>query len=217
VTFDVPGSGLSDPAPPSLAAASRAIALVVEELDLRDVTLVVHDTGGWAAMAAVGSRPGLADRISRLVAVNTFGWRPRGVLRLALVVMGSDLVREITVRTGFLAWASGTRFGVGRHFDTAARTAWRRGLGDRTRRRFLHRMFTDAAHDQALAAEAERGVAALADRPTLTVFGQFGDYFRFRRGWLRLRPGMRVLLVPRGLHFPQCDDPALVAEAIRRL
>ena len=217
ITLDGPGSGLSNAAPASLATASAAIGELVEQLDLRDVTLVVHDTGGWATMAAVGSRPGLAERVCRLVAINTFGWRPRGILRLALLIMGSILIREIMAWTGFLAWASATRFGVGRHFDKATKKAWRQCLRDRSRRRFVHRMFTDAARDQTVARGAELGLAAIADRPTLTVFGQFGDYFRFRRGWRRIRPDVNELTVPRGLHFPQCDDPALVARAISSL
>lgn len=217
ITLDVPGSGLSDSAPASLATASAAIGELVEQLDLCDVTLVVHDTGGWATMATVGSRPGVAERVSRLVAINTFGWRPRGILRLALLFMGSIIMREIMTWTGFLAWASATRFGVGRHFDKATKMAWRQCLRDRTKRRFVHRMFIDAARDQAVARGADLGLGTIADRPTLTVFGQFGDYFRFRRGWRRIRPGVQELIVPRGLHFPQCDDPELVARAIGSL
>lgn len=214
ITLDVPGSGLSDTAPATLAAASDAIGRFIDHLDLHDVCLVVHDTGGWATMAAVGAKQSRADRVSRVVAVNTFGWRPRGVLRLALLFMGSAAIREFTVWTGFLAWASATRFGVGRHFDRATKRAWRRCLRPHARRRFLHHMFTDAAKDRATSQAAERGITALAERPTMTVFGQFGDYFSFRRGWRRIRPTMTDLTVPWGLHFPQSDNPALVAEAI---
>lgn len=214
ITLDVPGSGLSDAAPASLAAASDAIGRLVDHLDLQDVTLVVHDTGGWATLATVGAGQSRCDRVSRLVAINTFGWRPRGALRLALSFMGSAMMREFTVWTGFLAWASATRFGVGRHFDRATKRAWRRGLRPRSRRRFLHHMFSDAVKDRAVSRAAEQGVAALAGRPTLTVFGRFGDYFFFRRGWRRIRPAMTDLTVPWGLHFPQSDNPALVAAAI---
>lgn len=214
VTLDVPGSGLSDTAPAALGAVSEAIGYFIDHLDLHDVTLVVHDTGGWASMAAIGAKESRADRISRVVAINTFGWRPQGILRLALTIMGSAVMRELMVWTGFLAWFSATRFGVGRHFDRATKRAWRRCLRPHSRRRFLHQMFSDAARDQSTSQAAERGIAALADCPTMTVFGQFGDYFAFRRGWRRIRPTMNDLTVPWGLHFPQSDHPALVAEAI---
>ncbi|WP_232541333.1 alpha/beta fold hydrolase [Nocardia bovistercoris] len=214
ITLDVPGSGLSGPAPASPAAASDAIGRFIDRLDLRDVTLAVHDTGGWATMAAVGAERSRAERVSRVVAVNTFGWSPRGVLRLALLFMGSTVIRELTVWTGFLAWGSATRFGVGRHFDRATKRAWRRCLRPHSQRRFLHHMFAGAAKDRATSQAAERGIAALADRPTMTVFGRFGDYFLFRRGWRRIRPAMTDVTVPWGLHFPQSDNPALVARTI---
>jgi pimeloyl-ACP methyl ester carboxylesterase len=214
IAVDVPGSGLSDPAPGSLAGASAAIGELIDHLDLHDVTLVVHDTGGWATLAAVGSRQARAERVAGLVAINTFGWTPRWMLRQALRFFGSGLMRETTTLTGFLAWASATRFGVGRNWDAATKRAWRRGLRDHERRRFPHRMFADAVRDPAVSAAAERGMSLLADQPTLTAFGQFGDYFRFRRQWRRLRPDMSDATVPWGLHFPQSDNPALVAEAI---
>lgn len=75
-------------------------------------------------------------------------------------------------------------------------------------------MFSDAVKDRATAQAAERGFAALADRPTMTIFGRFGDYFFFRRSWRRIRPSMSELTVPWGFHFPQSDNPALVAAAI---
>lgn len=214
ITLDVPGSGLSGPAPASMAAASDAIGRFVDHLDLHDIILVVHDTGGWATMAALGAQPSRAERVSRVIAVNTFGWPPRGVLRFALWFMGSAVMREFTVWTGCLAWASATRLGVGRHFDRATRRAWRRCLRPHEKRRFLHHMFADAAKDQTVSRAAARGVALLADRPTMTVFGQFGDYFFFRRGWRRIRPTMTDVTVPWGLHFPQSDNPALVASAM---
>jgi pimeloyl-ACP methyl ester carboxylesterase len=54
-----------------------------------------------------------------------------------------------------------------------------------------------------------------AGRPTLTVFGQLGDYFFFRRKWRALRPDLSEAVVPWGLHFPMADNPALVAGRIR--
>ncbi|MEV0033401.1 alpha/beta hydrolase [Nocardia sp. NPDC050793] len=214
VTLDVPGSGLSDPAPASLSRASAAIGELIDHLDLHDVTLVVHDTGGWATLAAVGFREARAERVAGLIAINTFGWKPRGMLRLALRFFGSAPMREATTLTGILAWASATRFGVGRHWDGATKRAWRRGLRDHDKRRFPHHMFADAVRDTTVSAAAERGVAMLTDRPTLTIFGQFGDYFRFRRHWGKLRSDLSDTTIPWGLHFPQSDNPALVADTL---
>jgi pimeloyl-ACP methyl ester carboxylesterase len=117
ITLDVPGSGLADGGPASLVVATDAIGALIDHLRLDDATLVVHDTGGLATFAALGRLPERAAGIAGLVAINTFGWAPRGVLGLALRFFGSVLMRELNARLGLLAWGSGTMFGVGRHWD----------------------------------------------------------------------------------------------------
>lgn len=214
VAFDPPGSGLSERVPADeqhLTTVARTTGAVLEHLDLRDCTLVLHDLGGVAALAGVEA---MLDRIAGVVAINTFAWRPGVVLGVALRTMGSAMVRELDVVTGFLARGSSTRLGVGRHLDRAARRAWREGLRDRPARRAPHRLFRDAARNRAVVDAAERSLLGLGDRPLLTIFGQFGDYFGFARGWRRRRPDARQHLVRRGLHFPMCDAPALVAGVI---
>jgi haloalkane dehalogenase len=216
VTFDAPGTGLSDRLEPdeqSLTVAADAIGFLVDALDLRDVTLVLHDLGGLAALAAVEHR---SDRVVAVAAVNTFGWRPRGVLLpFALALFGSVPMRELDAFTGVLPRASATRFGVGRHLSSASRRAWRRGLADRAARRSTHRFFRDARRNHAVHEAAESALAALADRPLLTEFGQLGDYLRFQRQWRRRRPDLTARTIRRGLHFPMCDDPATVAQHLR--
>ena len=51
-----------------------------------------------------------------------------------------------------------------------------------------------------------------------TASAQLGDYFAFQRQWRRRHPTLQAVVVPRGLHFPMCDNPELVAaELVRRL
>ncbi|MGW4534713.1 alpha/beta fold hydrolase [Nocardia sp. NPDC004340] len=211
VTLDLPGTGLSDPGEATVASAAHTITSFIDHLDLDAVTLVVHDLGGLAALAAVHDR---VDRVAALVAMNTFGWQPRGILWLALRFFGSELMREVDAWLGLIAWVSATRFGVGRRWNRTRKTAWRRGLRDRDRRRFLHRMFRDATRDRATAARAASTVTALTGRPMMTVFGRLGDYFFFVRRWRRLFPYLTRVTVPWGLHFPMADNPQLAAEAI---
>lgn len=77
--------------------------------------------------------------------------------------------------------------------------------GDRDAAVQLDALYTDV--DAAL-----RG--GLADRPLLTIFGQFNDPLRFQPRWKELFPTARQLQVRRGNHFPMCDDPDLVAGAL---
>src|SRR5687767_7267888 len=55
VTLDAPGNGGSSrpgKAGTTLTAAAIAVGSLIDQLDLRDITLVVHDLGGPAGIAA---------------------------------------------------------------------------------------------------------------------------------------------------------------------
>ena len=214
VTLDVPGSGLSDRVPAdhqTLATARDAVGAVIDHLDLRSVTLVLHDLGGVAGLAAGAAR---AERIRGLVAANTFGWRPGPLLRGMLALFGSSWMRGLDAATAWLPAASTTRLGVGRHLDRPGRRAFRRGM-DRAGRGTMHRLFASARHSDDVYRQADLALTdRLADRPVLTVFGALGDYLRFRPRWRRQFPALDEATVPWGLHFPMCDDPERTADAI---
>ena len=216
VTFDTPGVGLSERlgrSDQTMTKAVRAVGMVIDTLDLRDIVLVVHDLGGLAGLAAVNDR---SDRVAAVAVVNGFGWRPRGVmLPVALRMFGSTVIREMSAFTGWLPAGSSTRFGVGRYMSIPTRRAWKAGLRDRSARRVTHRLFADAARNRAVQRDAEEAIAALADRPLVTIFGQFGDYLRFRRQWRKRRPDLTERTIKRGLHFPMCDNPQQVAAFLK--
>ncbi|MBV9651073.1 MAG: alpha/beta fold hydrolase [Pseudonocardiales bacterium] len=89
VALDAPGSGLSSH-PDSvvgLEAAALAVSAVIDELDLHEITLVMHDVGGPVGLAAAARQP---NRTVGLVVLNALGWWPTGTaLRGMLAVMGS--------------------------------------------------------------------------------------------------------------------------------
>jgi haloalkane dehalogenase len=214
VTVDAPGSGLSDPVrTPTLAHAGDAVAAVIDALQLRDVTVVAHDLGGPAGFLAAARR---ADRIAALAAVNCFAWRPTGpAFRGMLALMGSAPVREVDVTANVLARITSTSFGVGRHWSRTDRAVFRAGI-DAPARRAWHAYFRDARGARALYAEVDAALrGTLSDRPLLTIFGQFNDPLRFQPRWKALFPNARQLKVRRGNHFPMCDDPDLVASALK--
>jgi pimeloyl-ACP methyl ester carboxylesterase len=215
VALDPPGIGLSAPVGRSAATlqrSARTVAAAIEALDLREVTLVVHDSGGPPAFAAAAR---LAPRIRGLVGVNTFGWRPSGAaFRGMLAVMAGGLTRQISVATGALSGLTATTFGVGRHLDEASRRAYRAGLqkGMQVFHDYLH-----DARDSDLYEEIARGFTGPLRRlPLLTIFGERNDPLGFQPQWKALFPDARQIVIPRGNHFPMCDAPDVVADQIRR-
>jgi len=216
ITVDAPGNGLSyrpGAAGTTLLAASAGVGAVIDSLDLQDITLVAHDLGGPAGFAAAASRP---DRVAGLVAVNTFGWKPTGVaFRGMLALMGSAPMRSLDAVTAALPRATATRFGVGRHWSTQDRAVFLAGI-DKDARRSIHRYFRDARRADTLLDSAGRGLrTALNRKPMLTVFGAWNDPLGFQPAWKELFPDLEQRLIPRGGHFPMCDDPAAVAGWIR--
>ena len=214
VALDAPGCGLSDRtgSAATLAAAGDAVSAVIEQLGLDDVTLVAHDLGGPAGFLAASRDH---DRVARLAAVNCFAWKPAGPLFNGMLrLMGSAPARGLDMATGWLPRLTSTSFGVARHWQRADAAVFRAGI-DRAARRAWHRYFRDARTADAVYAEIGAGLRGpLADRPLLTIFGQYNDPLRFQRRWKALYPDVHQVKVPRGNHFPMCDDPDLVASAL---
>lgn len=128
-----------------------------------------------------------------------------------LRVMGSVPMRELDAFTRRLPAASSTRFGVGRHWDRAARRTFRRGMS-RHGTRALHRYVQSARHHDYT--DIEHATRALADRPVLTIFGRRNDPLHFQPQWAERFDDIRQLELPGGYHFPMCDAPGLVATSI---
>jgi haloalkane dehalogenase len=216
ICFDAPGNGQTPDAPGSaisLETASTAVAGVMTTLGLTDVTLIAHDLGGPAAIAAAGRMPW---RVRALVAMNTFAWKPSvPALRFMLALMGSSFMRELDVMTGFIPRISASGIGVGRHLDARSRQAFLAGMGTRGRRAF-HNYLRDARNCDALYAQAMGALLGpLAEMPLLTIFGEHNDPFGFQPRWKDLFPNAPQAVVAGGNHFPMCDAPDFVADTIR--
>jgi len=215
VALDAPGCGLSarsGPAP-TLAQAGDAVAAVIDALELSDVTLVAHDLGGPAGFLAASRR---ANRIAALAAVNCFAWRPTGpAFRGMLAAMGSGAVRELDAATAVLPRITSTAFGVGRHWSRSDRAVFRAGI-DKSARRAWHGYFRDARKSDEVYHEIDAGIRGpLADRRLLTIFGQYNDPLHFQPRWKARFPTAQQVTVRHGNHFPMCDDPDLVASAVK--
>ena len=103
-------------------------------------------TGGRTYRLSFAGLP--IPRVVGLVVINGFGWKPDGIaFRAMLASMGNPAVREIDAFTGWMTYASATRFGVARNWDRPTRRAYRRGFR-RPQRRVFHRYMAAARrHD----------------------------------------------------------------------
>ena len=223
VTLDPPGIGLSAPVTRSEATlqhSAAAVGSVIDALDLRDFTLVAHDSGGPPSIAAVARQhqrfQGLQglQGLRGIVGVNTFGWRPEGpAFRGMLAVIGNGITRQISLSTGVLSRVTASSFGVGRHLDAASRRAFQTGL--QKSMSSFHDYLNDARSSD-LYDELERAFAGpLARVPLLTIFGERNDPLGFQPMWKALYPNAVQLVIPKGNHFPMCDDPDFLADQIR--
>ncbi|HZR24236.1 MAG TPA: alpha/beta hydrolase [Vicinamibacterales bacterium] len=215
VTLDPPGIGASASIPPSdatLARSARAVTAAIEALELSDITVVAHDTGGPPAFAVAARHP---RRIRGLVAVNTFGWRPAGsAFRAMLAVMGNPAMRQFSLATGALARVTATTFGTGRHLDERSRDAFRAGF--QKSMNVFHDYLRDARDSDLYGQLSTAFMGPLRHVPAMTIFGERNDPLRFQPTWKAIFPKVRQVVVPKGNHFPMCDDPDLVANEIRR-
>lgn len=216
VAIDSPGTGQSTAAarPPTLDRAASAVSAVIESLELRELTLVIHDLGGLSGV--VGAARSTTSVVG-VVAINSFAWRPRGVsLRSILHIIGSAPIRELDARARLVPRITATSFGIGRHLDRKSRDAFLGGMQSSQVRAF-HRYLADALRCDPLYLEAARVLDRdYADLPVLTIFGERNDPFHFQPEWKRRFRHHDQLVVRRGNHFPMCDDPSFVAGAITR-
>ena len=221
VALDLPGSGLSraaDGYEPGIEAASAVLERFVVALDLRDVTLIVHDLGGVVALGMAGRQP---SRVRAIAVIETFGWPISGenpkVARM-LRLVGGRTFGAVNSVTNLLAWATSTSMGVGRHLSPTGRAAFRGPFRDRGVRRAALAMLRDATEADEYLRGVDRALrTTLRSRPVLLVYGGKSPVRRegFPDQWRERFPKARLVVFDGAHHFPQMDEPDLVADAVR--
>jgi len=216
VCFDSPGTGLSDRVPGenlSLENASSAVTAIIEALDLKNLTLVIHDLGGVVGLAGAAKFP---ERVKGIAAVNTFAWKPSDPkLRMMLALIGSPAMREFDVVTQLIPRITTTSFGVGRRLDLASRSVFRSGIGREGIRAFHYYMRDARRCDQLYEKVGAALNGPFRNLPLITIFGERNDPFGFQLRWKALYPDARQMVIRKGDHFPMCDEPELVADTLR--
>ena len=219
LTLDFPGSGLSPDAPgydQSVPTNAAILDRFIDALDLRDITIVVHDVGGPIGFLVATSRP---ERFRALVISNTFGWPLAefpGIVRM-LKLIGNPLFGLANTLTNALAVVTATSFGVGRHLSKADRKVFLGPWRSRASRRATQRVLASAVAIDPLMADIERLLKTrLGTVPVLTLFGRKNDPYGWQERFAQIFQNVSAVGIERGHHFPFNDDPDAYSAAIRR-
>jgi haloalkane dehalogenase len=216
------GFGLSA-RPPGLAYTPEMhaanLAALVERLDLRDLTLVVHDYGGPIGLPIAIDTP----RVRRLAILNTWMWpldddpTIRRPARLASSWLGRVLYRRanLSLRV-IMPGAYGDRAAltpaIHRQYLAPFRSAWARGA-------VLWPLAGALMGSRAHYARLWQARARLRGRPAAVVWGVADSAFRPHHlaRWRDVVPDADVTALDRAGHWPHEEQPDAVLDALRRL
>lgn len=202
------GCGLSDkPQDWSYRLQDHVANLVelIDALDLRDITLVVHDWGGAIGFGAALER---TDRIRRLVVFNTAVFMapvPLSIRMCRWPVVGSALVRGLNgfARAGNLRAISDRgrmSDGVGTGY-LAPYDSWSNRIAHL---RFVQDIPLEPDHPtRPVIEKLHERAPELADRPALIVWGERDFVFTmaFLDTWRGLLPDAEVHTLPDAAHY----------------
>jgi haloalkane dehalogenase len=194
---------------------SRIVEAFVERLELRDITLMVQDWGGPIGLGFAGRRP---ERIRALVIGNTWAWPVNGepnferFSRFMGGRFGGFLIRNFNAFVNVLV-----PFGIKRRKLTSEEMAAYRGPFSQRAAREPTLIFPQ----QILAAksylrEVQDGLQALADRPSLIVWGDADPAFKeAQRGRFEQRFARhRTVILSGASHYIQEEAPDDIVRAI---
>jgi len=217
------GFGLSDRprgADYSPEAHARRFAAFADRLDLRDVTLVVHDFGGPIALPWALASP---DRVRNLVVLNSWMWsfaddslmQRRG--KIAASFVGRALYRWANASLRLL---TPSVYGDRRKLTPAIHRQYLAPFRDRWARvevlwALARALNGSAAHYD----ELWQRRAALAGWSVALIWGLRDDAFRptMLDRWRIAAPHARVVPLADAGHWPHEEDPEAVVAAIRTL
>jgi len=182
IAVDHLGCGLSDQPqdyPYSLQNHTANLLQLVDELDLREITLFAHDWGGAIGLGAAVARP---DRFRRFVLFNTAAFAPPyipwRIRSCRLPIVGEWAVRRLN-----LFARAATRMAVQHPLTTEVKAGLLAPYHDWESRVAIHRFVTDIPGSSrhptwGVLEKLERDLATLADRPTQIIWGMRDWCFR---------------------------------------
>jgi cis-3-alkyl-4-acyloxetan-2-one decarboxylase len=221
VAFDHMGFGRSEK-PPQLSAYSlerhvgNALTLI-DALDLTDVTLVAHDWGGPIGLGALLQR---ADRLRRVVLMNTWAWELPSFLPPFLREFRTEGLGEILALGGNLFVESIPGGMHRRDTDPVMMEAYRAPFPD-----YWSRAGTLAFQREIPLTERDRSAPLMASiheqlpqvsAPVKLVWGMRDPVFQpvFLEQWCELFPNAQTVELADASHFVVEDNPDAVTAAI---
>jgi pimeloyl-ACP methyl ester carboxylesterase len=208
VAYDLRGHGASTLGgePISVDRMGRDLGTVLEQLALRDVVVVGHSGGGFAAMSCVTSDPAAADRVRGLVLVATAAHDQDTPLP-EVVLMGSRLLSFVTSRP---------KLGLKPLRQTYGRNPGHAQL-DLTRHLFstTPRKVRGACFRSSRGMDLRAGLATV-DHPAIVLTGEDDGLVppRLGRAVAEAMPRARYQEVPEAGHMVPLEAPEAVATAI---
>jgi haloalkane dehalogenase len=220
VAVDLPGLGLSrTPVVPGHGFARMADKLqaFVQTVGLDSFTLIVHATGAPSGLEmAVRERA----RVRGLAISNTFAW-PIALdpaMRKMVRAVSSRLFSFLIVRFNLLARIAASRGRRTSRFTPEERAAVLGPYDAEEARTHLANLLYGLRAETPFFAALETRLAALADVPTLLIFGEQDSNYRagaLDRFAQRL-PRSEAVVIPRAAHFLTEDAPAAYTDALAR-
>jgi pimeloyl-ACP methyl ester carboxylesterase len=217
VAFDLPGWGRSEVPDPSrfdysMEGLSRFVNRFLQRMAIDRYSLVVHDWGSVALMAAQDE----PDRLQRLVIANAVPllpgyswhrtarlWRTRGIGELSRLPVTRRLV-DLGLRESRGDWSRHDPALVDRAFEQ---------LRDRRRVAAILRLYRSADPDRLAAAGEHLGEITA---PALVVWGMRDRYLPARLGaaWAERLRHAELIEAPEAGHWPWIDQPELVVPMV---
>jgi haloalkane dehalogenase len=220
VALDYPGFGLSTgPAGYryTIAEHARVVDRFVEQLALRDITLMVQDWGGPIGFWVATRHP---EWFRAFVIGNTWAWPLRGdrATELFSKALGSSVLGGLLVRRADVFVNVFMRGGIRRKKLTPAeRRMYKMPHPTPASRIPVHVMPREILAANDLLAEVEHGLARVADKPALIVWGEKDPGFkeRHRLRWEHTFPNHRTHILRGASHYIQEDAPEEIVTAIK--
>jgi len=221
VAFDHMGFGRSDK-PPLLARYTMAAHLenalaVVDQLDLRDVTLVAHDWGGPIGLGTMLER---RDRLGAAVLINTWAWELPSFVPPFIREFRTDGLGEILALAGNLFVESIPGGMANRDTDPVMMEAYRAPFPDYWSRigalAFQRDIpLTERDRSAELMGRVQERLAGL-DVPVTLLWGMRDPVFQpvFLDQWRELFPHALAIELPDAAHFVPEDRPDAIVEAL---